>query len=686
MVLPLATTVKIGDFDDPTVWDVGVVPGDGGVASHDVRISHAVTVKAGTGPFLIGDGTDPSTGTADADFCFLIDDGGTSAGTPGAKLITEAGSILEIDGNFKMGLTTFRAHSAYYDAGGAIGHMGYGLDMRGGTIRFKSAGATAWRAISGTNATGTYRRVKLDSSDGTATGTPWLIETESGGTTNANIIFNNIDAKNGMFRRLGTSSVSAISHSPGGNFGAVTNPYVSYDNVIFEACGRLAVTTTDAQSTLDFNRVFTFDELNTGAGGAFQITATAGKLDGSRTVKNCGFHGSTAINTFLQEFEVENCVLGSFQAAPGGGQSSQFASWYNNTFRSKSGGGGGNRVYCGPTDAADSEEYRCTERAAGNEKLWAVNNADVPIVQCGIIFEVSQPTNPGNFGEVMSGFADTRDGWGLKNAIVVPCENGDAYSILEYLSSPGTRGVIEYDHVSMAFGARTINLGHSGTDDVGDDRVVMTNCIITNCTAAPYGYIVGLDTTTLQAELVDACLAASFHDNCFWDGYATGNRYAYNGSHWDVGQSAGDPTAALQATNHYINPFVGRSADVPNYLAAKPGNRRVVTYGKFHGITGADDNEIFSNTWRALAASGLGPGMHPSYPSGHTYYNANITPAGLRAWVREDWKPTNEALRNAGDDGVTIGAVEMDEPDVGAAGGTGTRVRHGLGAGAWGWN
>ncbi len=43
-----------------------------------------------------------------------------------------------------------------------------------------------------------------------------------------------------------------------------------------------------------------------------------------------------------------------------------------------------------------------------------------------------------------------------------------------------------------------------------------------------------------------------------------------------------------------------------------------------------------------------------------TGYNSAYSYAALYAWVRAGFAPTNPLLRNAGADGVTIGAIELE--------------------------
>jgi hypothetical protein len=64
-------------------------------------------------------------------------------------------------------------------------------------------------------------------------------------------------------------------------------------------------------------------------------------------------------------------------------------------------------------------------------------------------------------------------------------------------------------------------------------------------------------------------------------------------------------------------------------------------------------------TVRAIAAQWMGPGVHPAYPNGHPTHVPGATREALFRFVQEDWRPTNPALKDGGDDGKTIGAVEF---------------------------
>lgn len=700
MALPRARTTAAGNAEAST-WEAESVAGSGtfdltgvsvlpvgGNAPYDLQFRHPTTVNGGT-TLIAGDGSNTASGGATtADACLLID-GVAASSTAGGKLTINPSAVMIARGNSILG----NNNVAFASLSSSMVDV---LDNNGGTFRIDSfATGKAFRVHNGGTAT-SRRRVKGRSGA--------LFESASGGT-NGHFYRGqggSWDLQDSILRRLGTSSVAAIDANPMLAF-STTDPndaYFRFKNVILEECGQITLAYVTTHGTYYLESLQCFDGL--GTYDLSIVDTTVKNSLGTRKLWKLGLTKGWLHNNTVIYWDVQESVLGLFKTALNAGASFEFAAWYYNTFLCDE---TTNHWYCNSDTSLNAEEYRSSRRNAvgasayNGKYMSALNWANRRAAILGnSIFEDAMPGPVpvgDNNGEIIGHFSsgDIKSGWGLKNYIHVPREDGGAYSIEEDLTtgSPANDGVrahLTLDHISGCMAERSgptavsysvVSFGHNGTTVPGTNVIELTNSIFIGRHATPglltadYGAaqtagVAGTPTT-------DAVAVGGIRKVCTYQhGTFSASANPTMAPEVPVGTPMSGTAATNKATlttNNYfgVNPYSTRVQNLSLYLDTLPGLRRTLNLGKYNSITGTDDNDIWVKTWRALAAWQLSAGAHPAYPSGHTYRNAGVSPTLLRAWIREDW---SYGLTWTADEtaATNIGAVQVTPsvtPSIGSA-------------------
>lgn len=658
-------TRAAGPFMDPNTWTDLAAPTDG----DRFVINHVVTRDGnveGTTPFGMGTGATATTDYSDAALQLII-------GAAGQLRCTNGGKV-ELRGHGRIQHNAFGSYASY-------GAVGDGLVLDNGAFLFNGVSGKNWELLSG-SANGYHRRIKglnnflIESVAGNGNG---RFTTANGG--------HNVDLSLGVVRRIGTGGLGNAYHvgdafqAGGGGAGFSSDDVFIMQDVRLEECGRINLGMTGA-TRRTFVRVVTLRGL---APYDIRLGGSAARSAGVEwLIDDCGFAKGLHWNCAYGLTITNSTILPLYLEPTGYGANGYFEAYDNNDIWVLGGSGAGNPV----PHKLLRNELRSTVRAgipasAGlgstNEKVYSMGPANAyPVFEVeDCIGEMAGESS--SDGEWFA-MADTeaRPGFAFRRTIFsgARAAAGGTYQGMRWAEGFGRPGLkYSFTNCSGHAWTHTFGLGHnSPTDDPGTDVATIVNNVIEGGNpaaatgtygAAPAANFCGLiassiDTAEERLVYEDAILPARVRKNALWGLFTTAGSAAltYPAISWGIPVSTAvdpSPVSTIQQTNWVgtEDPYAGRVADPANYYGARPGERTVLTYAKWKGLTGADDTAVWLSAWHAFVAQHLPASLR----AGVAEYVSGLTSAEYRTWKRADWAVTNATLATAAEGGGAIGAA-----------------------------
>jgi hypothetical protein len=595
----MATSAQAGNWNLPSTWVGGVVPGAGdrAVLAHEVTVSDARTI--GTSPAATGGPT-----TFDLEI--------KAAG----RLKIVAGGVLTLRG---YGMARW---SSVVD---------FAVDMDGGVLQFDSTQAPSPATDGYDFYTGDglwqYRRWRLRngatirSVAGAARGLIAL----NAGNQGVSIDAQGSPAAPVVFERLGRSETafSAV-------FGAGPNDPrlpVLLQDVVFRDCFLFRVGgTQDVDHVL--RRVTVLGTPGESSIAAYDTPTTAGV---THLIEDCSFE-RLAKFTPAPGFAVRDTVFAGGRTRSG----NAMASLSGNLTQIQPGGANTH------LSLSETDEYILTYRAEGNQKAFMAGvpggAAGSTITRMTVEFTNDAAAgDPVSDGEAIAHLAPDYGPVTFRELLHIPQRMpAGANRSCEWVNDFPSRATFIRCTLPSALG-----FGHSGDTGIRTDRADLRDSIIARFADGGVG---GWKVEFISFDHADPVLPANVHHNC---GYRLlASRYPGAGG-IGYGTKQTDPAAPIGVGDVDVDPWPHWPTDPAARREQLP---RMKSYGQqVLGLSGTSA-QVEDAVLRAMLVRHL-PGE-----AGHL--GTTVTPAAMRTWVRARWAPSNPALATASSTGGWMGAID----------------------------